>query len=62
MDISEEVSGKKGNGMLVDMKHADVALVETIDGGQVSDLTFIGSDRPLTRNFNGWRRFNAPRL
>lgn len=53
---------KHGNGMLIDMKRGDIALVRTVDGGQVSDLTFIGFDQALTRNFNGWRRFNAPRL
>ncbi len=51
-----------GNGMLVDMRKGDRALVKTVSGGQVSDLTFIGFDQAMTRNVNGWRRFNEPRL
>ncbi len=48
--------------MLVDLKKADRMIVKTVDGGQVSDMTFIGFDQAMTRNFNGWRRYNAPKL
>ena len=53
---------RHGTGRLVELRKADRMIVKTIDGGQVSDMTFIGFDQGMTRNFNGWRRFGVPRL
>ena len=36
--------------------------ISTPSGGQVSDLTFIGFDQAMSRNVNGWRRYNAPKI
>jgi len=53
---------RHGTGRLVELRKADRMIVKTIDGGQVSDMTFVGFDQGMTRNFNGWRRFGVPKL
>jgi uncharacterized protein YcgI (DUF1989 family) len=53
---------KHGKGILVNCRKGDHIFIKTVGGGQVSDLTFLGFDQAMARNFNGWRRYNAPKL
>jgi len=48
--------------VLVECRKRDHIMVKTVNGGQASDLTFLGFDQAMTRNFNGWRRYSAPKL
>lgn len=48
--------------MLLDLHKGDAVIISTPNGGQVSDVTFIGFDQAMSRNVNGWRRYNVPKI
>jgi len=51
-----------GHGLGLDLSTGEELRIETPDGSQGGDFSFIGFDQALSRNINGWERFGRPWL
>lgn len=46
----------------LELDAGDVLRIESPDGGQGGDMSFVGFDQSVTRNAAGWERFGKPWL
>jgi uncharacterized protein YcgI (DUF1989 family) len=58
---SEQVAAP-GKAVRVELAAGDVLRIESPEGGQGGDMSFLGFDQAMTRNAIGWARYGKPWL
>lgn len=57
-----EVEIQPRNAARFELEAGDLLRIESPEGGQGGDMSFLGFDQSVTRNATGWERFGKPWL